>query len=213
MKLLGPYSFLTNTRLLVRRNIRKFIIENTTKKHYKHVVDIGVGKAPYKKLIKHDVYTGVDIEDRGGVENVLIEDLNEGLSLPDNIADLIIITEVLEHIKQPQKAVNELYRVLKKGGECVITVPFVWEMHEVPNDFFRYTYFGIEHLLKEAGFKSYTVTPSSGHWYTMCQIALIRLRSKWFIPIVVCMNLLGIFVHKFEKNGNFPLGFFVVAKK
>lgn len=70
------------------------------------------------------------------------------LPFKDDSIDIIILKNVLEHIKTPTKALNEIYRVLKKDGILYIKIPFLQPFHAVPNDFQRYTYNGIKELFQ-----------------------------------------------------------------
>ncbi|KAJ3086581.1 hypothetical protein HK102_012886 [Quaeritorhiza haematococci] len=70
----------------------------------------------------------------------------------DDTYDVILCTQVLEHIERPRAALAELYRVLKPGGKLLMTVPLMVPFHLVPHDYYRYTDEGIYSLLTEAGF-------------------------------------------------------------
>ena len=63
------------------------------------------------------------------------------LDIPSNSIDCIILTEVLEHLYEPQKVLKELNRILKPHGKLIGTVPFAQFEHEEPYDYYRYTYF------------------------------------------------------------------------
>ena len=180
---------LTNTRYLIRRLQTRFIEMEAKGKHFPVVVDIGVGAAPHKKFIAHDRYIGVDIEDRGGVPDLLVEDINNGLSLPDNTADLVLCTEVLEHTMNPHLVVRELGRITKKGGTVLLTAPMVWPLHEVPNDHFRFTQYGAEYLFREAGFADVRAVGSNGYCYTMLELHLIHKQHWIFSPITLLVNI------------------------
>lgn len=69
-----------------------------------------------------------------------------------NSFDVILCTEVLEHVSEPQETLLEFHRVLKPEGALILSVPFLYQMHEQPYDFFRYTYYGLRHLFMRAGF-------------------------------------------------------------
>ena len=70
----------------------------------------------------------------------------------DNEFDSILTTQVLEHVFTPEIFVAELNRVLKPGGKMLLTVPFVWDEHEEPFDFGRYSSFGLKALLERHNF-------------------------------------------------------------
>lgn len=74
------------------------------------------------------------------------------LPFADNVFDVVLCTEVLEHIPEPQKTLSEFFRVLKPTGHVILSVPFIYQMHEQPYDFFRYTYYGLRYLLEKSGF-------------------------------------------------------------
>ncbi len=63
--------------------------------------------------------------------------------------DVIVLSEVLEHVHSPQLAIRNIYQVLSQGGRLILTVPFIFPIHERPRDYFRYTRYGLELLLQE----------------------------------------------------------------
>ena len=71
------------------------------------------------------------------------------MPFPDNNFDSVFLMEVLEHVHSPHKAISEIYRVLKPGGILVFSVPFIFPIHDRPYDYFRYTKYGIEMLLRD----------------------------------------------------------------
>lgn len=137
-------------------------------KSFETVVDIGAGRAPYKKFVKCNKYIAIDKENRGAANDLILADINSGIPLPDESVDLIIMTEVLEHVKKPAEVIKDAYRILRKGGIIILTTPMTWPIHERPNDFFRYTQFGLEYLLKEAGFKEFKINASNGFFILFC---------------------------------------------
>lgn len=196
---------LSSTRYLVRRLQTQFVIETTKDKSFPVLLDIGAGSSPYKKNIKHSRYVAVDVEDRGGGGEVIRGDLTKGVPLPDATADIILCTEVLEHLPEHGKAMSELFRLLKPGGVLIVTVPFVWVLHEAPNDFYRFTNYGLQHLLVAAGFANIQVEASNNSIYTILQLLVIPLRHPFFVPLVTLVNLLGYVVGKFPSTETLPL--------
>lgn len=70
------------------------------------------------------------------------------LPFEDGTIDMIIFKNVLEHVKNPEKALNEIYRVIKKNGYIYAKIPFLQPFHAVPDDFQRYTKNGFKELFK-----------------------------------------------------------------
>jgi SAM-dependent methyltransferase len=71
-------------------------------------------------------------------------------------------TEVMEHVPKPARALEEIHRVLRAGGLLYLTVPQAWGLHYEPHDYYRYTKYGISHLLEEAGFQTLQVCQMGG---------------------------------------------------
>ena len=71
---------------------------------------------------------------------------------PDSSFDSVIANQVFEHVFNPTQFLSELRRILKPTGKLLLSVPFLWDEHEQPNDFARYSSFGLRHLLESNGF-------------------------------------------------------------
>ncbi len=213
LKIKNKFFALLSSRYLIRRNIRKFVYNSVKNKQFSIVLDVGAGKSPYKKIIKHNKYICLDIENRGNCENLVLIDANKEWPIKDNYADLVLATETLEHIRKPQEFIKEVYRVLRPGGILILTTPFVWPLHEEPNDYFRYTKYGLKMFLKNAGFKFIKIKESNGYCYTMLQLLIINLRAKIFYPFVFLVNLVALLFFNKAKNKKFYLSNFVIAKK
>lgn len=145
------------------------------------LLDAGCGKMPYREYIlkKGAVreYIGLDIE------TALIYDENikpdytwDGKVMPfeDDSFDSCIAIEVLEHCPEPEVFLKEVNRVLKPGGIFFFTVPFLWNLHEVPHDEYRYTPFALERHLKSSGFKEIEIKAAGG-WHA----ALAQMLGMW----------------------------------
>jgi len=84
------------------------------------------------------------------------------IPLHDASVDSALLTEVLEHCPDPEGVLREIARVLKPGGFVFLTVPFIWPIHTVPYDEFRYTPFALRRLLTQAGFQNPIIEATGG---------------------------------------------------
>lgn len=85
----------------------------------------------------------------------------------DNRFDTIICIQVLEHTNNPQQVLDELYRVLKPNGQIFLTAPFIYEEHDIPFDFYRYTQYGLRHLFEKSSFKVQRIEHLEGFYGTI----------------------------------------------
>lgn len=132
--------------------------------------DLGSGESPYKEffLSYADSYVAVDWVDSFHVTKADIEaDLNKPLPIDSDVADSIVSLSVLEHLYEPQVMLNEAFRILRKGGSIMLQVPWQRWIHEAPHDYFRYTPFGLEYLIRKAGFVDIEIEPQAGFFTTL----------------------------------------------
>jgi SAM-dependent methyltransferase len=148
---LGP---ILNDFFLTRKAIRNFVVANE-KYIYGKVLDIGCGEKPYQNLFKTSQYIGIDIEQSGhNHEKSKIDQFYDGIHIPfeNESFDNIVCFEVLEHVFEPDTIVREMQRILKPNGHILLTTPFIWNEHEIPYDYGRYTFYGLKHLFEKNGF-------------------------------------------------------------
>jgi SAM-dependent methyltransferase len=115
------------------------------------LLDVGCGWRPYEKTFFAGAtkYVGLDyLTDRSKPDVI---GSAQAIPLEDNSFDTVVSTEVLEHVPDPLQAMREMRRVLKPGGYLILTAPMFWPRHEVPYDYYRHTYDGLLHLVKESG--------------------------------------------------------------
>jgi SAM-dependent methyltransferase len=120
------------------------------------LLDFGCGSKPYKSLINAEEYIGLDFENPAHDHSREPVDVYyDGKTIPfgNEYFDSILSSEVAEHLFDLPHTLEEMNRVLRKGGKLLITCPFVWNEHEVPYDYARYTQFALKDLLSKKGFK------------------------------------------------------------
>lgn len=119
------------------------------------LLDVGCGTKPYRALFEVTEYVGLDIDSETTRRLAVADVLYDGTRFPfgDGRFDAILCNQVLEHVFNPDSFVDEIRRVLSPGGRLLLTVPFVWDEHEQPWDYARYSSFGLRALLERHGFK------------------------------------------------------------
>lgn len=114
------------------------------------VLDLGCGASPYRNLcrIRGALRIGMDVKPQSGTDV-----LGDALRVPfrDASFHVVLMSEVIEHVPDPGKALEEVARVLRPGGTLLLTWPFNYQMHDVPGDFTRITEFGMEALAGRSG--------------------------------------------------------------
>ncbi len=207
-------------RYLLKKQVKKY-------SHYIKgiVLDAGSGDGKrYKSFFKFDKYLTLDVRTDSGAD---IVGSVENITLEDNSVDSIISTQVLEHVKNPQKAVSEFYRVLKSGGYCLVTVPQLNELHEEPRDYFRFTKYGLEEIFSNAGFKIILIDQRGGFWSADMQmqiryvIDLFRLNKirilRWILqPFILLNGILAILFDFFDRShasSKHAIGWLIIVQK
>lgn len=119
------------------------------------LLDLGCGNKPYKTLYAQycNASVGIDVPSTLHQKNN-IDMIYDGEKIPfDNETfDIVLSTEVLEHVCEPKDFLKEIHRVLKPNGTAIITVPFLVPLHEIPYDYYRYTFYGLQYLLSQTNF-------------------------------------------------------------
>ena len=188
------------------------------------LLDIGCGAKPYKESTKPYVteHIGLDREDTPhNKENIDIFAEADNIPLPDNSFNTILATSIFEHVEEPDKAISEMYRILKKDGYCIVITPFMWHLHEAPRDFYRYTKYGLEYLLKKHRFEIVSLRPIGGFWITFGQQFLYHIQKykrfsilKVFIIIFATTSQFLLFwLCRSEKDEVFAPTYLVIARK
>jgi len=132
------------------------------------VLDAGAGGCPYKYHFSHTKYESADFcqVDKEYGEITYKCDLST-IPVEENRFDLILCSQTLEHVPEPEKVLKELFRVLKPGRSLWLTAPLFYEEHEVPYDFYRYTRYGLKYLVEEAGFSVVRIDWLEGYYGTL----------------------------------------------
>jgi len=214
---------------LVYKSRTRLLIKNI--ENYRGVIfDLGCGESPYRAFFLQyaDKYFGIDWSDSvHDTKAEIIADLNQELPVDTEVADTVVSFSVMEHLCEPQNMLNEAFRILRPGGAMVLQVPWQWRIHEAPHDYFRYTPYGLEHMLKKAGFQDIVIEAQSGvfttivmkfNYFTRRLISgpkpIRAILFTVFAPLWWLGQVLAPYLDKLDKNWSLESsGYFVTARK
>lgn len=191
------------------------------------LLDVGCGSKPYKFLFNVQAYVGLDINTESACLRGVADDYYDGevFPYPDSSFDSLLCSQVLEHIFNPDVFLAEMNRVLKQGGRLLLTVPFVWDEHEQPYDYARYSSFGLRSLLEKNGFKIIEQKKIGGNAALLFQLInayLYKVTQKWpkilklcfVVTVVASVNVLGFIAERLlPDNPDLFLDQIVLAEK
>lgn len=166
------------------------------------ILEVGSGYSSYKKYIPHTKYLTLDIDKNSRPD--ICCDLHD-IKWDSDYFDTVIATEVLEHLHAPEKAVNEIWRILKPGGICILSTRFIYPYHPGPKDYYRFTWDSLSYL-----FRRFSKAEIYHHGDKIQ--AIWELINKGKVGIILnIFNPLIARIH-FQKT-SCPCGFVVYAKK
>jgi len=166
------------------------------------VLDVGSKDAPYKDNIPHTEYMRLDMDP--GADPHICCDIHD-IRWQSDYFDTIIATELIEHLHDPQKAIQEIFRVLKPGGVCILSTRFMHAYHPDPIDYYRFSAESLNHLLKD--FSKVEIFPHGNR----LQIFWMILTQGRFGSLFNILNPLIAGIQ--TPNPRIPLGYVVYAEK
>lgn len=197
------------------------------------VLDIGAGSAPYREAFAHTEYVTQDLMQTPDLAYGQIDVVSDitSIPLPDDFADVVLCTEVFEHIPEPLAALPELVRLLKPGGRLIFTAPLGSGHHQKPHHYYGgYTRFWYEKFFPEHGLEIVSLEPNGGLYAHTAELLwrgrdrvinplragnVVRKAAAAFLQLFV-YNATTLFLHKAEERWlveDFTVNFFVVAQK
>lgn len=186
------------------------------------VLDAGAGEARHARYFTQHRYTPVDLAIGDAAWDYTrlhaLADLTALPFAPGAFAAVLNIV-TLEHVREPQKVLNEIARVLSPGGRVLLVVPHEWEVHQIPHDYFRYTRFGVTHLLNQAGLEVERLAPVGGYFRLMSRRLLNGLQffPGLAFPVAALFLLPPALILPWfdglDEQKNFTLGYVCVARK
>ncbi len=212
---------LFNANALELNSLRSVISGAATFIHGR-VLDIGCGDKPYEELFRgrYSSYIGIDLET---VNASRADVFGDSLHLPfrPESFDTVFSTQVLEHVRDPFAMILEVGSVLRPGGHLILTAPQAWPLHEQPYDYFRYTRFGLEELMKRAGLQTVRITERTGGIAAIGELFCVLLHTKHgstlvrrlLKPLFFAVQAFAAAIDRVYYAPELTLGYIAVARK
>jgi 2-polyprenyl-3-methyl-5-hydroxy-6-metoxy-1,4-benzoquinol methylase len=189
------------------------------------LLDAGCGAMPFKASVEDlvETYRSIDIERKvPGVD--FVGDLQDMKAMDAESYNVVLCTEVLEHVPQPEKLIAEVRRILKPRGMFILSVPHLSRLHEEPFDYYRFTKHGLRFLLDQNGFSVLEIVPTGSLFsFLGHQVSTVLVGLTWHIPVfrrvffflnaVLCTLPCYALDKLLPLSAKYPLGYVVVAKK
>ncbi|MFA6215681.1 MAG: class I SAM-dependent methyltransferase [Patescibacteria group bacterium] len=206
-------------RYLLREQIRKYASRITGV-----ALDAGCGEYDrYGSLVKCEKMIKLDINPKNNPDIVASV---EAIPLEEGSVNSIICNQVLGDVKDFGKAISEFNRILTKDGSILLTESFICELHDEPNDFWRFTSFGLKQLFEIHGFEVLALDQRGGFFSTIAQMNIRYLIDRFNLyhrkvsylikPFIKCYGKFMIWLDTLDKNkanNKFSLGWLILARK
>lgn len=188
-----------------------------------HLLDLGCGTAPLYGIYRDHVDQITCVDWKSSLHSTrhidCFVDLNNVLPLDDDQIDTILCTDVLEHIADPGKLSGEMARILAPGGRLVASIPFLYPLHEVPHDYFRFTEFKLRQFCEEAGLQVLELKAYGG-LLDVLSVLTAKLLARYGLLCVGFTALCGFMLELSPARSlrrrtakTYPLGYCLVAEK
>lgn len=214
------------SRLMVDR-VAAYYDANLRRHARGRLVDLGCGKAPLYRAYA-DCVSEVTCVDWGNTshENAYLDlecDLNKALPFADAAFDTVILSDVLEHIAQPEPLWAEISRILAPSGKVILNVPFYYSIHAGPYDYYRYTEFALRRFVESSGLRLIQLESIGGAPEILADVFAKNVKRFPLIgyPLAVFSQWLtaGFTRTRFGRKvsratgHSFPFGYFLIAEK
>ncbi len=184
------------------------------------LLDAGAGESQYRHLFPQCRYTGVDLAVGDANWNYSkLDALANLLALPFRSGSFAAVLSIvtLEHVSDPLLALQEMGRVSAKGARLFLVVPMEWEVHQHPHDYFRFTRYAVEHLLRQSGWKITRIDAGGGFFRLLSRRMmnalqffpgpLMALLALFVVPMALLVGALDFL----DTKRDYTLGYFVEA--
>lgn len=186
------------------------------------LLDLGCGNVPLYEMYKDYVADNICVDwiDTFHKNQHLdyVFNLNQGIPL-DTKFDSILMTDTLEHIANPDQLFFDISRLLKPSGKLILTVPFLYWIHEEPYDYYRFTKYKLKMLCEQNKLKVISIYPYGGSLEIILDIVAKHIASFKILSAIhlffsnILVNSFVGKILRFRTSEKFPLGYCLVALK
>lgn len=190
------------------------------------VIDVGCGNKPYQAWFGDVVeYVGLDVVHGPKVDVVISP--GERWPLNDEYFDVLLSTQVIEHVDSLEFALTQMGRVIRSGGVMILSFPFLYNLHGAPHDYRRLTHYGAAKLLPD--YEIICLEPQGGIGSTLAILLLnwidtalsengiTRILKGLLMPMFIVLsfflNLLGLLLDKLDKTEAFYSNILLIVRK
>lgn len=184
------------------------------------ILDVGGSKkSGYHELIQgtHTITTG-NIDASYGIDVVF--DAQKPWPFPDASFEGVLLVNILEHLFEYTVAIREAHRVLKDGGVVAGVVPFMFNVHASPNDYFRYTKSTLEKVFENTEFNEVRITElGTGAFSVIYHCLLGFVRWQWLAtPLIALFGGIDRLILRLKPDNKMsakemPLGYYFTARR
>jgi len=225
---------------------RRHLVTKWVKRHFERqgrplrILDIACATGmSFRFLSKYGDIRGIDISEETirlcktrGIDRIVRCDAMK-LPFRDGSFDTVLCLELLEHVPDPHRCLDEIARTLRPGGALLVTVPFVAALHALPYDYWRYTPAGLTALLARHGLEIESLVPrgnvasaaasmtaqyllravGAGRSFRDGSIAISRWRAPFVLPLIALSQGLFALLERLTTDSGACLGYTVVARR
>lgn len=206
-----------------------YAYQKIIREHSKGILaDIGCGSIPYYSIYKDLVSDNICVDwgrEDGEISYLdFVADLNESIPLENEIANTVLCTDVLEHIRTPELLFAEMARIMKPDAKLILTVPFMYWIHDAPHDHHRYTRYMLEDFCSRNKLSVVSIEEYGGLpevIYDLIHKGYIFYNFPLRRAFLFLWRKTGMFLYRRKKirrwsansSKTFPLGYILVAQK
>jgi SAM-dependent methyltransferase len=186
------------------------------------VLDAGAGEGQYRAWFTRQRYVGVDLGVGDAKWNYQgLDCVADLLRLPfgEGVFDAFVSVVTLEHVTEPGTVIAEMARVAKPGARLLLVVPHAWEVHQHPHDYWRFTKYGVERLLRENGWAAERLEPGGGYFRLLSRLLMngLQFMPRWLMPfaaaVIAPVALVVGMLDGLDKQKDFTLGYICWARR